>query len=172
MFIQGEHVFLRALEPADADLLYEWENDIKLWPVSDTVVPFSRFVLSEFIKNATSDIYDARQLRLMIAQTGSEEAVGAIDLFDFSPLHHRAGVGLVIHEKYRRKGFALEALELTQQYAFNTLMLHQLYCNIGESNTESIELFKKAGYKVAGTKKDWMKRPDRWENVLFLQLLR
>lgn len=172
MFLKGEQVFLRALEPADADLLYEWENDMSLWPVSDTIVPFSRFVLSEFVKDATRDIYDARQLRLMIAQTNSGEAVGALDLFDFSPLHHRAGIGLVIHEKYRRKGFALETLHLAQHYAFYTLMLHQLYCNIGKSNSESIALFQKAGYEITGTKKEWMKRPESWEDVLFLQLLR
>jgi hypothetical protein len=54
MFIESPLVYLRAIEPKDINVLYEWENDLKLWPVSFTQIPFSKFILEEFVKNKNS----------------------------------------------------------------------------------------------------------------------
>ncbi|MGM0565474.1 MAG: GNAT family N-acetyltransferase [Bacteroidota bacterium] len=172
MFAKGKNISLRAIEPEDIDALYRWENDLKLWHVSETLIPFSKFILKEYIQEATRDIFDARQLRLIIAENEDGTSAGAIDLFDYDPLHRRAGVGLLIQDNHRHKGYAAEALELIKHYAFNTLMLHQLYCQIGESNQKSMKLFTKAGFEITGKKKEWLKYPEGWENVLFLQLLK
>ena len=59
-------VSLRALEPEDVDFLYELENDKALWEISETQAPFSRYLLREFISNAHLDIYQTKQLRLVI----------------------------------------------------------------------------------------------------------
>ncbi|WP_227625579.1 hypothetical protein [Geofilum rubicundum] len=40
--IQNDEVLLRAVEPGDVDLLYDWENRMELWPVSNTLAPFSK----------------------------------------------------------------------------------------------------------------------------------
>ena len=42
MNIEGRTIRLRAVEPGDVDLMYEWENDCDIWPVSGTTEPFSR----------------------------------------------------------------------------------------------------------------------------------
>ena len=34
MNIEGRTIRLRAVEPGDVDLMYEWENDCDIWPVS------------------------------------------------------------------------------------------------------------------------------------------
>ena len=47
--MKGEKVELRAIEPGDISLLYEWENDKNHWYISNTVAPFSRFVLEQYI---------------------------------------------------------------------------------------------------------------------------
>ena len=66
MNLKAEHIFLRAIEPSDIELIYEWENDIENWIVSNTQTPFSRFVLEQYITSAHEDIYTAKQLRLII----------------------------------------------------------------------------------------------------------
>jgi diamine N-acetyltransferase len=48
MFIKGENIHLRALEPEDVDVLYKWENNREIWHVSNTQTPFSRYVLEQF----------------------------------------------------------------------------------------------------------------------------
>ena len=81
--------------------------------------------------------------------------LGCIDLYDFDPQHHRAGIGLVIDKAHRQKGYATIALELIEAVAFDQLQLHQLYAGVGEDNPASIQLFQSAGYQQCGLKKDW-----------------
>ena len=98
--IYGKKIFLRAIEPSDTELMYRWENDISIWPVSGTLTPFSRHTVEQFVSMAHQDIYTNKQLRLAIDKAGSAEnppvTVGYIDLFDFEPAHLRAGVGMQI----------------------------------------------------------------------------
>ncbi|MDR0955095.1 MAG: GNAT family N-acetyltransferase, partial [Rikenellaceae bacterium] len=91
--LTAENIRLRALEPQDVDLLYTWENDTAVWGVSQTLMPFSRHILGQFIAQQTQDIYQTRQMRLVIEAVEAERPVGVIDLFDFDPYHLRAGVG-------------------------------------------------------------------------------
>ena len=159
----------RALEPEDIDLLFEWENDAEIWEISNTFEPFSKYILAKYIKDSQRDIYESKQIR-MIIETIDGKAVGAIDLFDFDPFHFRAGVGILIHdEKDRKLGYASDSLKLLCSYATNYLRLHQLYANISEDNLASIHLFKSNGFELVGTKKDWRRTLDGWKNELMFQ---
>jgi len=171
--IIGDKIVLRALEPDDIDLLYQWENDRTSWHLSNTLTPFSRFALEQYIMTADQDIFAVKQLRLMIDKTGSKgkECIGAIDLFDFDPVNKRAGIGILINKNERNKGFASEALKLLIQYCFNTLELHQLYCNIETTNTGSIKLFQNQDFEIVGNKKDWIRKNSQWTDEYFLQLI-
>jgi diamine N-acetyltransferase len=167
--LQFGKIRFRALEPEDIDLLYEWENDVEIWEVSNTLEPFSKYILAKYIKESHRDIYESKQIR-MIIETPEGKAVGAIDLFDFDPFHFRAGVGILIHdEKDRKLGYATDALQLLCRYATEYLRLHQLYANITEDNLASIHLFKNAGFELIGTKKDWRRTLDGWKNELMFQ---
>lgn len=166
---------LRAIEPEDIDLLYKWENDESIWHLSNTLAPFSRYVLTKYIESAHLDIYQTRQLRLMIdaVEGSSSRTVGAIDLFDFEPFHLRAGIGVVIGDSQDRgKGIASLALKELIQYSFETLQLKQLYCNILEDNLVSLNLFKKHGFKEVGLKKSWVKTSNGFLDEYMLQLVR
>lgn len=171
MFLEEEIIALRALEPEDKNLLYEWENDTALWKVSETLIPFSKFILEQFINESTKDIYEAKQLRLVICMKENGAAIGAVDLFEFDPFHLRCGVGIVITAQHRNKGYATKALELTKKYAFNILKLHQLYCNISENNKQSLALFQGVGFKITGRREQWLKNDEQWENLCLLQLI-
>jgi len=163
---------LRALEPEDLELLYNWENNLSYWVISNTVSPFSKYTLKRYVENSHKSIYETSQLRLMIDHTPDGVSIGTIDIFDFDPYHKRAGLGILIaNEEYRRKGYATMALTCLTGYCFKTLQLHQLYCNILENNPESIELFKKNGFIRAGIKKEWVKTSDGYLDELMFQLI-
>ncbi len=174
--IRGTSIILRALEPQDVDLMMIYENDIDIWPVSGTLVPYSRYTIEQFYKNAVQDIYIAKQLRLAIevikeAHRGS--TIGYVDLYEFEPQQRRAGVGILVGDKKERgKGYATEALKLLTKYCFDTLNLHQLHCQIENSNQVSINLFKKAGYKECGELKDWVVFNGGWHSVTLMQIIR
>jgi diamine N-acetyltransferase len=162
-------VRLRPLEPEDLEFLYQWENDPAIWKVSNTLSPYSRFILKQYIQESHRDLYETKQLRLIIEDlTG--KAVGAIDLFDFDPYHQRAGIGILIYDAAdRRKGLATDSLHLMCEYSKNVLGLHQLYANIGSDNPGSFSLFEKAGFQLSGTKKEWIRTGDRWIDEMLIQ---
>ncbi|MFO8129795.1 MAG: GNAT family protein [Bacteroidales bacterium] len=172
--LSGKNLSLRALEPSDVDLLYKWENDEEVWHLSNTITPFSRFTLEQYIMNSHQDIYTNKQLRLMIdlLEAGSpQKSIGAIDLFDFDPANMRSGIGILIVKEEREKGYASGALDLLIDYAFNRIGLHQLYCNILKGHSMSLDLFRKKNFEVIGIKKEWIRIGDKWEDEYLLQLL-
>lgn len=169
----NENILLRPLEPEDLEFLYNCENDAENWHVSNTLTPFSKYILKQYIESSAQDIYTNKQLRLIIELKASKKAIGAIDLFDFDPYHQRAGIGIIICDKSElQKGYASQALFLLQQYCFLHLGLQQLYCNVGQGNLASIKLFEKAGFLLIGEKKQWIKNGNHWESELMYQLIR
>jgi diamine N-acetyltransferase len=172
MFIKAEHIYLRALESTDLETLYVSENNLKIWKVSNTITPFSKTILELYLETAHQDIYSTKQLRLMICLNDTNEAVGTIDLFEFDPMNARVGVGVLIFEAYRKKGYALEAIELVKDYTRHTLLMNQLFCNISLSNNESINLFEKGGFQKIGVKKQWNQiSKNQFEDELMYQLV-
>jgi len=162
-------VNLRSLEPDDIDLLYEWENKMEIWEVSNTTKPYSKHILAQYLVESAKDIYSTKQLRLII-ENSNKKAVGAVDLFDFDPYHSRAGVGILIHNSEDRgQGYASDALEALSKYTFEVLGLKQLYANIAADNTNSIHLFQKSGFEQTGTKKQWLKTLHGWKDELMFQ---
>ena len=122
--LKGKNIFLRALESEDINYLFSIENNEKYWSISDSQIPFSRYLLNRYLKNSNMDIYEAKQLRLVITNF-QNITIGLIDLFDIDFKNNRAGVAIIINEKMRSKGFAKEALELLIQYSKTHLSLHQ-----------------------------------------------
>ena len=98
MNLEGRIVRLRAVEPADAEMLYDWENDTSVWSVSGTTEPFSRAQMEAFIAaQQQGDIFRTGQLRLIAETQSDARAVGVVDLFEFDPLNRRAGIGILIY---------------------------------------------------------------------------
>jgi diamine N-acetyltransferase len=169
---ENRTISLRIPEPEDLDILYLWENNPTIWQVSGTLIPFSRFILKQYLDNAGKDIFETRQLRMIIQFNQGKRPVGAIDLFDFDPAHHRAGVGILIADPSdRRKGYAKEALETLMTYGQQVLHLHQLFCNIAAKNQDSIRLFEAAGFKPVGEKKDWLYNGSGYEGEWLYQFI-
>ena len=169
--LKGEHIYLRALEPEDLEFVYAIENDEAVWEISNTQTPYSRYLIKQYLEQAHKDIFEVKQLRLVISHY-DQEVLGLIDLFDFDFKNKRAGIGILIKdEKNRTKGYGKEALKLLINYGFSHLGLHQLYCNISEENQASIQLFSNQGFKNIGLKKDWNYVNGSFKNEYLFQLI-
>ena len=164
-----DEVTLRAMEPEDLDLLYKIENDQQLWNVGNTSVPYSRYLLHDYIANSSADIYTDRQVRLIV-ENGVGETVGVADVTAFDAKNCRAEVGIVIAQQHRNHGFANQALMKIANYALNVLHLHQLYAIIDEDNKVSLQLFKKAGFKETSRLKDWLYDGKKYHDAVLMQI--
>ena len=169
--LKGESIYLRALEPEDLDFIHEIENDENIWELSHTQTPYSKFLIKQYLENAQQDIYEAKQLRLVISNY-KKTAIGLIDIFDFDFKNKRAGIGVLIKsEADRGKGYGSEALSLLVNYCFMQLNLHQLFCNISETNKASLSLFENEGFEIVGLKKDWNYNAKGFSSEYLLQLI-
>lgn len=169
--MKNDSIELRPLEPTDLDTLYNWENDSALWVVSDTVAPYSRAALWQYLENYTGDIFAQRQLRLMITLAGDGTPVGTIDFLNFDPLNNRAELGLFIAAEHRGQGLGRQALELLTAYAREHLGLRQLYVFIALNNTVCLKMFEDYGYRRVGVIQSWVKRGSTYRDVALLQMV-
>lgn len=160
---------LRAMELEDLDLLYTIENDMTMWDVCTSNVPYSKAALTEFITRNTSDIYADRQLRLIV-ENGVGQPVGIVDILNYEPRFERAEVGVVILKEHRHHGYAAAALRQVVQYAINVIHLHQLYAIVAIDNHSSMTLFKNEGFMPSAELKDWIRTGNDFKNAVVMQL--
>ncbi|TGX83886.1 N-acetyltransferase [Palleniella muris] len=164
---------LRALEPEDLELLYTIENDRSLWWLGTQTAPLSRYRLKEYIATCESDIYKDEQVRFVIeTETGdgqSPQAVGLIDLFNFSARNNRAELGVAITKSAQGKGIAQEAIKAVMAYARDIAGIHQIYAIVPSSNLASEKMLLNIGFHRQTVLKDWLIHNSNYEDALLMQ---
>lgn len=171
--LKNDQIYLRAVEPEDLNFLYKSENDSSLWIHGNTLSPYSKNTIKQYIEEAQQyDIFESGQLRLIICRISDDKQLGAVDLYDIESHHSRVGLGLFVSPEFRDLGYAKMTLGLMKEYCFNFLNLHQIYVHISVSNTLSLKLFESVGFHRVGILKDWIFTIDNYEDVVILQLLK
>ncbi|WP_321480129.1 GNAT family N-acetyltransferase [uncultured Bacteroides sp.] len=171
-YLVDDRIFLRAIEPEDLDIIYEMENNPSFWSITNLTVPYSRYVIKEYIANTQSDMFADKQLRLMIVCKEGNKVIGTIDITDYVPLHGRGGVGIAILEEFRNQGLAFDAMNLLCEYAFNFLHMKQLYAHIPSENEASLNLFTSCGFVRSGLLKEWLHTDDNtYADVVLMQYI-
>lgn len=169
--LKGENIYLRALEPEDLDFVLEVENTEEFWEISSTRVPYSRYLIKKYIQNSHRDIFEVKQLRLMICDN-TDKKLGMIDVFDLEPRDRRAAIGiLIVNKEDREKGYGTEVLSLITGYCFTHLGLHQVYANVTADNSASIRLFEKSNFHKVGVIKDWVLTKGKFKDEILYQLI-
>ena len=169
--LEGEHIYLRALEPEDLDFLYRAENDASIWQAGLLQQPISKFTLKAYLEQAHHTLEEAGQLRMLICLKENNQPIGLIDLFDYDAANQRAGVGIMLVQEQRGKGLGVEAVSALKAYAHEKLRLRQVYCHVQQENMPSLGMFTKCGFHNAGNLKDWIRTPEGFSNVYIMQCL-
>ncbi|MGL4851531.1 MAG: GNAT family N-acetyltransferase [Phocaeicola sp.] len=169
--MQKEGYCLRAPEPEDLDCLLWFENEVATWGIgSEATGPYSRYQMKQYLAHATNNIYDDKQLRLLI-ENNAKTVVGIIDISNFDAMNNRAEVGILIDSNHQRKGIATIALKLVEEHAFKRLGMHQLYAYMDISNTPCRKLFHSCGFKESAHLVDWIRIGGKYASVIMVQKL-
>lgn len=150
---------LRALEPSDADFLFEVENDSCAWEYSDNYAPLSRRQIRDYALEYDADPFRSGQLRMIAVDSETSRPVGVADFYNISPLHRRAFAGLYILPSMRSAGYGSSMLAEMLDYARNILCLHQLAAKVKAGNKVSSRLFIGSGFDLIATLPEWMAAP-------------
>ena len=148
--LKGKEIKLRTLLPTDLEFLQKIENDRRLWEYGSDRKIFTKEELTNYIKNSSEKIQQAKQFRFVVDHNNIP--IGFVDLFEYKD--SRAGVGIIIDKEYQKRGFALESLKLLINYSLEELKLKNLYCKISKYNPRSIQLFTSCGFSFTKEKDD------------------
>lgn len=162
-------VILRPMEPEDLSVLYQIESERSAWSVSSSGIPYSRYVLKQYLSAQPVDIFQSHELRLTIQDSESGNAVGVADLYGYCPVTLKAEVGIALLKQEERKGYAGKALVELQKIASGKLRMHQLYAYVKMSNERSLKLFQNAGFGIVAKLKDWTYDCGAYHDVYLLQ---
>lgn len=154
-FLEDDILKLRAVEPSDAEAMWEIETDSSQWMMCGMSGPYSRENLTQYAVTFNPDPWHEGQIRLIVEEKG-KGICGIADLYDMSPINRTACVGIYILKGRRRRGLGLRAIEKLESYAANLLNVRILLAKVAEGNEESNPLFIKAGYTLRGTLPGWI----------------
>ncbi len=163
-------VILRALEPEDLELLYTIENDPALWDVTDAPQHYSHYDLRRYIAEQPKGVHECGELRLVITDGETSEAIGLVDLVNFSPMQRRAEVSIALLQAFRHKGYGLAALHALEKFARQRLHVRLLYAQVATPrNSAALSLFRAAGYAPTAVLPAWNCSGDGYEDIQILQ---
>ena len=164
MWLKNDILKLRALEESDLNLLYEWENNSDNWLYTNTLMPFSKHTLLEYIRNCQTDFLSQESLKLVI-ELSDGTAVGTLDVFNIDHFNGRAEMGVFVDSQFRGKGYATIAYNLFKDYAFNYLGWVNLYSIVPQTNSPMHKVAFRAGFVSSGTLKKWIKVCRNYEDA-------
>lgn len=170
--LQGKSIFLRAVEPEDASIMWLIDNDSSQWIDNCMTAPLSRESMLVYASTYDADPIRSGEIRLIIEIEGipGEELkripAGIIDVTDISSTQSRAFIGIYIRPEYRRNGLAIDSLITVEKYLANVLNLERIGAKISSDNRASVSLFEKAAYNLSGNLMNWIKSGKKYSDLL------
>lgn len=171
-FINGEQLYLRALEEADADGPYPtWFNDDEVCRGnSHHVFPYVREAALSYIRYAQQS---REELILAIVLSNGDRHIGNIALQHIHPVYHSAEFSIVIGDKSAwGKGYSRVAGRLLCNHGFSTLNLNRIACATFDDNEAMKRLALSLGMKEEGRRRSAAYKRGRYIDMIEFGVLR
>lgn len=169
--ISDTNIYLRAPEPGDLSTMYAVENDRSLWQSSAVRAPMSMYKLRQFVEAYDANVLATDSGRFTICRRSDDALLGFIDYFELDTLNRRTGIGLVVLEEYRGKGYGTASINLLAEYLGRELGLHALWAVIAQDNQPSRATFEAAGFTTSGRLRSWIRTGSTYTDALLYQRL-
>ena len=165
--VVGERVFLRsphaddadefrALVDASRDFLREWEP----WFPPDHDADGDLRLRRTLQADARPD-----NQKHFVCRKSDGVLLGTMNINNMvRGVFRSASLGYWIGAAHARQGYMTEALRLILRHAFRAERLHRLEANIRPENVSSIALVKRAGFRLEGLSKRYLKIAGRWRD--------
>jgi RimJ/RimL family protein N-acetyltransferase len=155
VFMQGERIYLRAVEPDDAYILAACNNDPSVRISFFTHTPTSVFLQQKRVESfyqAGSDY-----IPFVICACEDSAAIGITALHRVDLVSHAAVFSICISDPAQwGKGYGGEATSLMLKYSFDVLSLHRVQLHVWAGNTAGITAYEKAGFVREGLLREAM----------------
>jgi [ribosomal protein S5]-alanine N-acetyltransferase len=163
----GERLYLRPLEPRDAEAMLRLvaENRAFFAP-REPVRPEEYFTIEgqlERIDAAAQMEADGRGVDFGIFLHADDQLIGYLGVFGIiRGGFQEARIGYMLAERHSGHGYATEAVNLALGFAFGELGLHRLETGVQLDNPASARVLTKAGFREEGISIRWVNVADAW----------
>jgi RimJ/RimL family protein N-acetyltransferase len=147
--LRGEHVYLRPLEPEDADLVSGWYADDrvrKLMGDPPTSNARRRLRYEEAVREDGDSVY-----RFVICRLADDVPVGRTDIFDVDRANGSCAFGITIGDPADwGRGYGTDAVNAVVDFAFGELRMERVWLDTDAANERAQAVYRKAGFTIEG----------------------
>jgi len=165
----GTKVRLRAVEPADYELIWRWLNNPEVaqyWGLPGHTVS-----LPEVRRDEESQASRGTSRKYIIEALDSTP-IGEIDYYDLEWKPRSAWVSILIGDTaFWGGGFGTDAMRTLLRYLFAELGLHRVTLTVHETNARAIRSYEKNGFVREGLLRDWAFFNGRYVNGVIMSVL-
>jgi len=137
-------IYIRPLRESDADVSYLWRNDREIWTHTGSK-PNRIISQNDEIAWIKEVLQRTTERRFAICIEEKNSYIGNVQLTNIDK--QRAELHIFIGEKeYWGKGVGTEATSLILKYAFQVLMLEEVYLIVNKKNTKAIKMYMNCGF--------------------------
>ena len=170
----GGLVHLRALEESDIEDVFRFYNDWTVRRWTGVPLPRSRRELRIWLEEMTvASPWKDGYVAFAITDKEDGSFLGIARLYDIRSPHHRASLGVSIHDPSNRsKGYGTDTTRLMLWIGFHVLGLHSIHLDTMEDNEHAIHVAEKAGFKKIGVFRENEFIQGEYRGLLYMDILK
>jgi len=143
MILETNRLKLRAVELADANILFEYRSDTKANQFQG-FIPSKKEDMIGFLKKVNPKINQPGSwFQFVIISKKLNVIIGDMGIHFFSDDHHQVEFGITLNKKCQKKGYAAEAINCVFGFLFTELNKHRIIASVDPRNTNSIQLLER-----------------------------
>ncbi|WP_255196138.1 GNAT family N-acetyltransferase [Halorarius litoreus] len=146
VFLEGDRLTLRTVEPEDVPFLHRWSNDPAMRRATgEQNVPLT---LAQEEANYQEFVADDTQVVLLVCRETTP--VGAVELLELDHEADAFELAYWLVPDAREAGYAREAVSLLLEYAFDELAAHRIHAEVFAFNDHSAAFLARLGFTEEG----------------------
>jgi RimJ/RimL family protein N-acetyltransferase len=166
---EGRLIRLRAREPEDEPLLYQWFNDPDVTEHLTVRYPISHKGQREYIEGVSDISYNNVNLAIT---TLDGQLIGGCGLEDVSPENRHATLGIAIGDKaFWDGGYGTDAMRTLCRFGFENMNLHRVELEVYANNERGRHVYEKVGFQLEVTKRRAVYKFGEYQDVHIMGLL-
>lgn len=170
--LEGAHVRLTSLGPADAPIIARWQqdNDYLRHLDANAAFPRNESQIAEWMRDGQRG---RENFLFGIRTVFNDDLIGFLELGEVMWTHRSTWLALGIGEREQRgKGYGYEAMTLALDFVFRELNLHRVQLTVFGYNEAAIRLYEKLGFTREGVYREFLERDGQRYDMYLYGILR
>jgi len=167
--INGDRLSLRPITDADTDDIVRWRNDPEVWKYFLFREPFTPEMHRSWLR---TKVETGKVIQYIIVEHDTGKSVGSVYYRDIDEKNESAEYGIFIGEGWaRNRGLGTETARLFTAFGQDVLRLHRISLKVLGDNNIARRSYEKAGFKLEGIFRDYVKFGGDFADVVFMARL-